>query len=91
MITSENIKPFEREIPNIREILSLIDWSVSDMQIVKGFQTYGESFLHYLNFVTLLQKTVYDTLVSEILDNNLYSYIVDVKEFLLFIYLFDWL
>ena len=77
------------EIINKSTFLCLIDWNISDMQNKKDSSDHFKNFLHFLDFVRLLWKTVYDTSVFEILANTLYLYIVYVSNF--FISLFIWL
>ena len=69
--------------------MSFFPISISDMQNGKEFPYHCKIFLHVFEFVSLLQKTVYDTSVFEFLDNNLCLSIVYVNNFLLLVHLFE--
>ena len=58
------------------------------MQIEKDCLTLYNEFLHILYFEIKFQKIVGALLVFEILDNNLYLYPIDFKNFLFLFLLF---
>ena len=90
-LTKINLKKKTFKI-NLIYNINILDYYINfiyDMLYEKDFPYHCKKFLHTVDFVRLLQKTVNDTSALEVSDNNLCFCILNAKKVFMSVCLFD--